>query len=499
MTSRFAAQTLFVVLGLMGIGRQAQTQQLPLYDVALRGGRVIDPESGLDAVRNVGIRNGRIAAIITGSLRARDTIDVSGLVVAPGFIDLHVHAMDSASFRYLVRDGVTTALNLEGGVFPVAAWYATWEKGALINYGAAVAHGGARRALLQGEAALRDSVALSDTAAASVRRPLSAQQMPALVALIERGFDDGALGVGSILQIMPAASHEEYLRVLEAAARRGLTSFVHLRYQGADEPESSLAALQEVLADVALTGGSAHIVHLPSIGLGQTPLLLQAIERARQRGLDVSTETYPYSAINQRLFSAMFDDGWQQRMGITYRDILWPPTGERLTAETFARYRAGGDFQAAVIFAIPDSMVTMAVARRDVLIAADAGVFVQGRGHPRLAGSRARVLGYYVREHRTLTLTDAVRKMSLLPAQRLEKAVPQMRAKGRIKIGADADLVVFDPVRVIDRATYEAPAQYSAGIVHVLVGGTFVVRDSDFVKGVAPGRAIRRSVQSRVP
>jgi N-acyl-D-aspartate/D-glutamate deacylase len=487
------------LVGLVGGADLAAAQRAPAYDLVLRGGRVIDPESGLDAVRNVGIRNGRITAVTTRRIGGRETVDVSGLVVAPGFIDLHVHVLDSTTFRYFAHDGVTTALDLEGGVFPVAPWYATRMGHALINFGAAVGHRPARIALLQGASALTDPATLTDTAAPWARQSLGPGQLPELQALIERALDEGGLGVGSILQQMPAASHDEVLRVLESAARRGVVSFIHLRYQGDAEPGSGFEALQEIIADLTVTGGAAHIVHVTSVGLRQTPLLLEAIERARAHGVDVSTEAYPYEAINQRLSSAMFDAGWQQRLGISYRDILWPPTGERLTAESFTQYRADGGLQAAVIFAIPDSMVTIAIARPEVIVASDAGAFVEGRGHPRIAGTRARVLGRYVRERRALTLIDAIGKMSLLPARRLEKSVPQMRAKGRVRVGMDADLAIFDAARVIDRATYEDPAQYSEGIVHVLVGGTFVVRDGQFVDGVSPGRAIRRPVRERVP
>lgn len=496
---RFTFALLALLAGASLGGGRAAAQGGPVYDIVLRGGRVIDPESGLDGVRTIGIRNGRIGAVTTRRILGRDTIDATGLVVAPGFIELHAHAPDSTSYRYFAHDGVTTVFDLEGGVFPVAAWYAARANGALLNYGAAVGHRDARITLLQGAAAVADPGTLADTAAPWARQPLTAPQVRDLVALIERGLDDGGIGVGSILQVTPGVSHEEFLRVLDATAQRGGTAFVHLRFQGEDGTANSLAALQEIVAGVASTGGSAHIVHLPSSGLHQTPLLLETIERARARGIDISTEAYPYEAIYQRLASAMFDPGWQRRLGITYSDILWPPTGERLTAERFAHYRANGGVQSAIIFAIPDSIAALAVADRDVIIASDAGVVARGRGHPRSAGTRARVLGRYVRERHLLSLTDAIRKMSLLPARRLERAVPQMRAKGRIKVGADADLVVFDPARVMDRATFENPAQYSEGFLHVLVAGTFVLRDGTLVNDVSPGRAIRRSVRPRAP
>ena len=461
------------------------------YDVVIHSGRVIDPESGLDGVRTIGIRNGRIQVVTSRPLRGRTMVDATGLVVAPGFIELHAHAPDSINYRYFAHDGVTTVLDLEGGVFPVGAWYAARAGGALLNYGAAVGHRDARVTLLQGAAAVNSPSTVGDTAAPWTRQPLDASQMSSLVSLIERGLEEGGIGVGSILQQMPGATHEEYLRVLDAVARHGATAFVHLRFQGEESP----AALQEVIADVAMTHGSAHVVHLPSSGLRQTPLLLDMIRRARAHGFDITSEAYPYPAIYQRLASAMFDAGWEQRLGISYGDILWPPTGERLTAATFANYRGNGGPQAAVIFAIPDSIVAVAVADPSVMVASDAGVVAPGRSHPRSAGTRARVLGLYVRERRALSLTDAISKMTLLPARRLERSVPQMRNKGRIRAGADADITIFDAARVIDRATYDNPAQYSDGIVHVLVNGTFVVRDGTLVDGVTPGRAIRRQIR----
>ena len=174
---------------------------------------------------------------------------------------------------------------------------------------------------------------------------------------------------------------------------------------------------------------------------------------------------------------------------MTYRDLQWVATGERLTAETFARYRKEGG--SVIGHSIPEEISRLAVSNPMVMVASD-GLITNGKGHPRGAGTYARVLGHYVREQKALSLMDALRKMTIMPAQRLESAVPMMREKGRIKVGADADLAIFDPARVADRATFENPAQYSEGFRHVLVNGVFVVRDSKLVDSVFPGKAIRR-------
>jgi dihydroorotase len=247
-------------------------------------------------------------------------------------------------------------------------------------------------------------------------------------------------------------------------------------------------SLQEVIADAAASGASVHIVHLNSMALKKTPEALRMIEGARLRGLDITTEAYPYIAGSTRLDSAMFEPGWQEKMGATYKDILWVATGERLTEESFARYRKqGGQI---VIFINTEEMVRAAIANPMVMIASD-GRLTEGKGHPRGAGTYARVLGRYVRDQKVVSLMDAIRKSSLMPAQRLESMSPRMRQKGRVKVGADADISVFDPERVIDKATYENPAQYSEGFRYVLVEGTFVVRDGKLLDDVAPGQAIR--------
>jgi cytosine/adenosine deaminase-related metal-dependent hydrolase len=485
---RLVAPFLVVLLGVAALASRGTHAQGEPYDLVLSGGRVLDPETGLDATRNVGIQRGRIAAVTADLVAARETLDVHGLVVAPGFIDLHVHGQDSESYRYYSHDGVTTALELEIGTYPVAPWYAEREGHALINYGVSVGHPGARRALLAHDESLPGVAVIYDSSRGWTNGALPEADLPRLDSLVERGLAQGALAVGFGLAYTPGASREEILRLFQVAARHSVPCFVHLREGGRDATTGgSVGALQEVIADAAVTGASLHVVHVTSMGQRDTPLLLELIRGARERGLDVTTEAYPYTAASTAIQSAVFDAGWQQRMGITYRDILYPPTGERLTAASFARLRRQGG--RVVFFIIPDSTVRQAVADPLVMIASDGG---SAHAHPRLAGTHARVLGRYARDSSVLSLMDAVRKMTLMPAQRLERVVPAMRAKGRVQVGADADLTVFDAARVVDRATYERPAQFSDGIVHVLVNGVFVVRNGASVAGY-PGRAIRRS------
>jgi N-acyl-D-aspartate/D-glutamate deacylase len=452
------------------------------FDIVLANGRVIDPESNTDAVRNVGIRGNKIAAISARPLRGRTAIDAKGLVIAPGFIDLHSHGQDDENYRYKARDGVTTALEMEVGVSPVAAWYARRDGKALINFGATVGHIPAKMFVMKDTGTFLPR----DNATNRVATPDEVRQVSDL---IKRGLDEGALGIGFGINYVPTTTRAEVFDLFALAAERGVANYVHMRQAGAVEPGSAIGALQEVLADAAGTGASLHVVHITSMCLRQTATCLKMIEGAQRRGLDVTTEAYPYTATQTRLESAIYDEGWQEKFGITFKDLQWVATGERLTAETFARYRKEGG--SVIGHAIPEEISRLAVANPRVMVASD-GLIENRQGHPRGAGTFARVLGFYVRQQNALSLMDAIRKMSLLPAQRLEKAVPAMRGKGRIKVGADADITIFDPATVIDRATFEQPALYSEGIRHVLVGGVFVVRDDKIVDGAKPGKAVRR-------
>ncbi len=452
------------------------------FDVVLSNGRVIDPESGLDAIRHIGIRGNKIAAISAKPLKGKTVVDAKGMVVTAGFIDLHSHGQDDENYRYKARDGVTTALEMEVGASPIAKWYAEREGKSLINFGATVGHIPAKMAVMKdtGTWLPRDN---------AVTRKASPEEIRQVAELVKRGLDEGALGIGFGINYVPTSTRTEILDLFQLAADRKVANYVHMRHAGGVEPGGAVEALQEVLADAVATGAALHVVHLTSTCLRNTATCLRMIEGAQKRGLDVTTEAYPYTATQTRIESAIYDEGWQERLGMSFKDLQWVTTGERLTAETFARYRKEGG--SVIGHSIPEEISRLAASNPKVMVASD-GLIANKQGHPRGAGSFARVLGVYVRQQKAVSLMDALRKMSLLPAQRLEASVPMMRAKGRVKVGTDADLIVFDPATVIDRATFENAAQYSTGISHVLVNGTFVVRDEKLVEGVKPGAGIRR-------
>ena len=460
------------------------------FDLVIAGGRVVDPESGLDGIRNVGIRDGRIAAVAEGDLVGAQVVAAGGFVVAPGFIDLHAHGQDAVSSGYQAMDGVTTALELEIGAFPVGRWYARRDGAARIHYGASVSHQGARIRAMRSPFALSNAdgtFSLGNSTDDALYRAATDEELAELQRLMARGLRDGGIGFGFGVSYTPGASHRELLALFGLAAEYSAPSFVHLRSAAAFARGGALAPFQEVIANAAVTGAPLHIVHLNSTAGERAEEALAMIRGAREQGLDVTTEAYPYTASASLIESPLFD-GWSGRPAGAYERLQWVETGERLTPETFERYRRQGGW--VIMHGRSEATNEWIVGQPDVMAASDGIPFSDGRSHPRGAGTFARILGYYVRERGALSLTEALRKMTLMPARRLEGIVPAMAHKGRVQVGSDADLTIFDPERIIDRATYEAPDRYSAGIEHVLVAGTFVVRNGALVDGVTPGRPL---------
>ena len=455
------------------------------YELVLRGGRVMDPETGLDAVRDVGISGGVIRNVAPGPLEGKRVLDVQGLVVAPGFIDLHAHGQDAENYALRAADGVTSALELEVGTGDVDAFYRERAGKTLINYGASVGHIPVRMAVM-GDAPAFLPAADSQTAT----KLASAADLVAIRDGIRRGLQAGALAVGLGIQYTPAATRWEILEVFREAAQAGASVHVHMRYNGMQEPESSTNALEEVLSAAQLTGAPLHVVHLHSTSLAFTERHLQMLGEAKAHGLDVTTECYPYTAGMTDIASGVFNDGWQKSLGIDYGDLLWAATGERLTAETFASYRKQGGFVA--VFSIPEPAVRAALTHPLSMVASDA-IMKNGKGHPRSAGTYGELLGHYVREAKLLPLMASLRKITLMPARRLERVASLFKRKGRVQTGADADLTIFDPQHVAARATWNEPTLPTAGISYVLVAGVPVLENGKLQASLTPGQGLRAS------
>jgi dihydroorotase len=290
----------------------------------------------------------------------------------------------------------------------------------------------------------------------------------------------------------PAATRLEILEMFRIAAKSKAPCIVHMRYAGLKEPFNCITALQEIISASAITGSPLHVVHITSMGFGYTSELLRMISEARSQGLDITVECYPYTATQTTIESAVYNEGWQESLGISYNDLQWAETGERLTQESFARFRRTGGM--VIAHSISEDTAKLAIADPMVMIASD-GMLEKGRGHPRGAGTFARVLGKYVREERLLTLMEGLRKITLMPAQVIEKVNPSMKNKGRISIGGDADITIFNPDWIIDQATYEEPSKYSRGINYVIVNGVVVVDKGSLLDNTFPGRAVRGMIR----
>jgi Amidohydrolase family len=226
-------------------------------------------------------------------------------------------------------------------------------------------------------------------------------------------------------------------------------------------------------------------VHINSTCLRDVLECLSMVEGARARGLDVTTEAYPYIAGMTSINSALFNPGWQNKLGISYGELMLPETGERLTRERFEELHNSSTMRLVVIFNNRQEVVDKVIPHPLVMIASDGA-----EGHPRNAGTYSRVLAQYVREKGTITLMDALRKMSLMPAEMLERSTPAARQKGRLQEVADADIVLFDAGTINDRATFEKPMEPSVGVRYLVVAGTVVVDEGKIVPNVFPGRAL---------
>ncbi len=450
------------------------------FDLVIAGGRLIDPEAKTEIIANVGITDGKIDAVTHDTLQGIAYIDGSGLVVGPGAIDMHSHGQDGENYRVQALDGVTTALELELGVENIFRWYQEREGKSLINFGASIGHIPVRMKVFN------DPGQMLPLASAAYKSA-SKKEIEEMKGLMRLGFSEGALAMGFGLAYTPGASRWEPIEMFRVASEYEASCHVHMRGSGALDPLSSIDGLSELLAASLISGAPLHLVHINSSGHPVIPELFSMIEDAQAKGLDVTTECYPYTASMTAIDSAMFSGDWQSRQGLDYCDLEWVETGERLDARSFEEYRKIGGM--VIKHFMDQDMVDMAVSSPLTAIASD-GHLKNGKGHPRTAGTFSRIFGHYVRSG-SISLTEAFRKTSLMPAQRLSHLSPAFKKKGRTTVGSDADLVIFDPKLIEDTATYSHPTLPSRGIKHVLVNGTFVVKDGDIQDGLFPGKGIR--------
>jgi N-acyl-D-glutamate deacylase len=520
-----SASLLLALGAAAGMPAQAPPAAVPGFDLVLRGGRVIDPESGLDGIRDVGIVGGRIEAVSDRPLTGKKTIDVRGLIVAPGFIDLHSHAFDLPGQRMQACDGVTTALELESGVQPIGAAYEMIAaRGAAVNYGFSSSWTFSRIAAMIPE--MPPPAPTPDWYLGSFRYPrwttdvTNDAELAKVLAMLEDGLRQGALGIGVNAGYVPGVGGKELTAVSELAARHGVPTFTHLRDWSIVDPNSSVEGLNMLIGLSATTGVQSHVCHLNSTSLRDGETAIRMVEAARLRGLNVSTEAYPYGIASFPVGATILlrnAKEFRERIGIDFDKVRLIAKGRQIVDEADIRREQKAAPGQLVIMSFLDESVPEDRRILDATvtppwsaIASDAvpwnlpdGSFVDGEAwplpanaasNPRSAGTFCRFLRTYVRERQLLSWIDAIRKITIVPAKILEQSVPQMRRKGRLQAGMDADIAVIDPANVRDRATPDRSAQASEGIRHLVVNGTLLIEDGTLDAAIKPGRPVRRSV-----
>lgn len=517
---RFFALVFVGVIGCSGT-LSAETH----YDVVLQSGRVMDPETGFDAVRNVGVIDGRIAIITADTLSGTREIDAKGLVIAPGFIDTHFHSMDEFATRMALRDGVTSGMDLEAGAYNVKQWYADKKDQWQINYGVTASHLLHRMKIMDAEVEISGPVdatnakaylnkaALDGKPSWSIERANS-EQMNAIVKNVDNELKEGALGVGlGLAYAARGATSYEVFEVQKAASRYSRLASVHTRYHlDASAPTEAPIAFDEVFTNAMLLDAPLLLAHNNDYGWEENE---EKLQMARARGLNMWSEFYPYTA-GSTFVSADFlrPEIFVDKFGFRYEDTLYSPEQDKFL--TRAEYdtmveKTPGTF---VVAFMPPRKKWMNhwLHMPHMTVASDGmqGVGTDGKllpwdadfsayaGHPRTAGARAKTLR--LAREQGVPLMQTLSQLSYWSAKHLGDAgIESMKERGRVQVGAVADLTLFDPKVVSDQATYKAGenGRPSTGIYWVLVNGDVVVENSTVQQDIRSGQPIRYPVEAR--
>ena len=482
------------------------------YAVVIRGGRVVDPGQDLDAARDLALEGGVIAPVGT-DLRGRVVLHAAGCVVAPGFIDLHSHSQSVGGHRLQAFDGVTTTLELEAGAIPVAEAYARAEaEGRPLNYGYSASWAAARIQVLAGHRGDgRATIMLSHFADPAWQREATAAEEDRIVGLLEAELSEGSLGIGVLVGYAPGTSLGEYLRVARLAASSRVPTYTHARDLVDFAPEARMDGAEELVRAAAETGAHMHYCHVNSTSLRHVDRVLALVDRVRREGAIVTTEAYPYGAGMTAIGAAFLAPHRLAERGLRPTDLVYAPTNERVRdVEHLSRLRAGDPGGLCIVHFFDETKASDAAVTRaalvheDTMVAGDAMPLTwlgatadevwplpqSAITHPRTAGTFARSFRRLVGEG-ILGVSEFIRPASQLPAGVLAAASGGAARKGTLAVGADDDVVVFDPDAFRDRATYEASTLPSTGVRHLLVGGAPVVRDGALVLDARPGRPVR--------
>jgi N-acyl-D-aspartate/D-glutamate deacylase len=511
------------MLCVLGLLAACQNPPSDGYDVVILNGRVMDPETEFDAVRNVGIQDGIVRTITEGDISGSETIDAAGHVVTAGFIDTHHHGAGNPwGVKVSLRDGVTTPLDLELGTINVGAWYAERDGRSVANYGAAASHEFHRMRVLDGMpipdpmdgtdfAALRNqSYEGDDTPDWAVTRA-SLDQLNEMLGNIDEELMAGALGIASTTGYMAnGVTTLELFNVQKTAANYGRLYASHVRLLGNSNPptEATLGAFEQIANGIALSQ-PLLLSHNNNFGWWEVEEHLQAL---REQGYNVWSEYYPYTCGSSTIGSEFVKPENIGALGLDYTDMIDPRTGENLDRAGYDRIVAE-DPAYIIVLCIParEEWLPLWLRVPHMTVAGDQmpPVDIEGRalewsdpyevynGHPRTAGTHAKTLR--LAREMDVPLMQVLAQNSYWAAKHLGDAgIEAMQVRGRMQEGMVADVVVLDPETVTDNATYVAGSNGlpSTGIPFVVVNGVVVVRDAEVVEGVTPGQPIRYPVEA---
>ncbi|KUO74360.1 MAG: amidohydrolase [Clostridia bacterium BRH_c25] len=453
-----------------------------MYDIKLINGRIINPDTGTEKLADLCIKNGKIEFIGSNAGEAKKVIDVEGKAIAPGFIDIHMHEEvlvgQESKGNYDIADrmlqmGVTTCVagncgNNRQGIDEFFNYIDA--SGSPVNYLTFIGHN-----------YLRQIVGNDDNYRKSTKSEISKMQW-----LVSEATRENAIGVSFGFEYSPGADTAEALQILEGVKGQKVLLSAHYR----KDAKYGIEAIKELIQISRETGLPMQISHLGSCtAYGMMREALDVIEDEISAGTDISADCYPYDAFSTYIGSAVFDEGCFELWNKSYDSVLLTEgeyKGMRCDKELFYKVRKEHPNMLIVAFVMNEKEVLEAVAAPYVMIASD-GLFRNSQGHPRGAGTFPRVLGRYARDEKKLTLAEAVRKMTVMPAERLG-----LKTKGRMLEGMDADIVVFDPDSIIDTATFESPVSTPEGIEYVIINGEVAVSHKNVINSRL-GKAVRRA------
>ncbi|MFT8490888.1 MAG: amidohydrolase family protein [Gluconobacter oxydans] len=490
-----------------------------MFDLVIRNGLLVDPETGLEQVGDVAVQGGIIQRVGSFPSNAQCEIDATGLVVAPGFIDLHAHGQCVASDRMQAFDGVTTSLELEVGILPVSDWYARQQvRGRVLNYGASVAWAFARISAMIGrpvEPSLSfmgkcyDDPRWSENTAGS-------SELRDILSLVGQGLSEGGLGIGIPHAYVPGVGAKELVDLCTLAKRHEVPTYTHIAYSSNIDPRSSIEAYTRLIGYAGATGAHMHICHFNSTSLLDIRQAAELVSTAQKQGLNITVEAYPYGTGSTVIGSPLFGEAaFRERTGSPYTAIQRVDDGHRFESreEVLDVQRERPDTLVLWHFLDVESdpsaqdLLDVSVLYPGGVIASDAmpwtlpdGSVYEGLdwplpetavAHPRSSGTFSRFLREYLRERRKVSLCEAMWRCSLGPAKILETVSSQMRRKGRLQEGCDADIVVFDAATITDRADFAAMNRPSEGVRHLLVNGQAVISGGELNRDAFPGQPVR--------